>query len=446
MDSMSILGAGLETFAAIIMAAVLYSCLSDTNSSSERDRYIVMMIECSIVMLLLDVPKYFLAGSNVHPGLLHMLAFLTYSACELEVVFYTYYLSVFLGKYFKVSRNVTLTAVVLSIIGAVVWICGIFGELFYRITDDGRFAYTDICWIAVLPAACVVVLNIVHVLRHVKELPYQPIALIVIYSVMPFAGASLIKWLGVAPVHLLTMFVVLLMYLMMHQEENLKSAEQSRQIMLQRAELANSRAKIMMSQIQPHFLYNTLNAIYYLIEKDPATAQKAVTDFSDYLRMNIDTLSTAQPVEFDKELKHIETYLWIEKMRFDDDLNIVYDIRYRDFLVPALAIQPFVENAVKHGLCKKDGGGTLWLRTYKTATGCAVEIEDDGVGFDTSHVEEDTTRSHVGLVNSRHRLEAMLGATVSVDSTVGVGTKIVINIPTGEDEGDRIPGKVIICE
>lgn len=446
MSALSILSTGLEIFAAVVMAAVLYSCLSDTNSASKRDRYIVLMIECSIVMLLADVPTYFLAGNPRHNTLIHLLAFLSYLACEFEAVFYTFYLSAYLTKYLSVPKPMTKAAVIMGAAGAVTWLLAIPGEFFYRLTDEGYFEYTATCWLAVVPTLCIVAMNIGFTMWNARKLPYRPLVLTAIYNVIPFVGVAFLKWWGTAPTYILTMLVIMLMYLMMHQDENLKSAEQSRQIMRQRAELANSRAKIMMSQIQPHFLYNTLNAIYYLIEKDPATAQKAVTDFSDYLRMNIDTLSTAQPVEFGKELKHIETYLWIEKMRFDDELNIVYDIRYKDFLVPALAIQPFVENAVKHGLCKKEGGGTLWLRTYKTVDSCVIEIEDDGVGFDVNSIPEDTERSHVGVVNSRHRLETTIGATIKIESTIGVGTKVTIIIPNENDEGGNIPGKVIICE
>lgn len=446
MDSINLLSAGLEIFAAVVMAAVLYSCLSDTNSFSKRDRYIVLMIECSIVMLLADVPIYFLEGNVKYKSFLHLLAFISYLACEFEAVFFTYYLSAYLAKYVKVPRPITRTAVCLGAAGAVIWVIALFTGFFYTIDDNGFFVYGSHYWLAVVPTLFVIVMNISYTMWHAKKLSYRTLVLTAVYNIVPIVGCAFTKFWGNALVYILTMLVILLMYLMMHQDENLKSAEQSRQIMRQRAELANSRARIMMSQIQPHFLYNTLNAIYFLIEKDPATAQKAVTDFSDYLRMNIDSLSTAQPVEFDKELKHIETYLWIEKMRFDDELNVEYDIRFRDFLVPALAIQPFVENAVKHGICKKDGGGTLSFRTYKTVSGCVIEIEDDGVGFDTSIVPDDDGRTHVGVANSRHRLETMIGAEVVIESTIGVGTKVSIIIPNENDDEDNVPGKVILCE
>lgn len=446
MNTFQILGAGMEIFAAVVMAAVLYSCLSDSNSFSKRDRYIVLMIENSIVMLLMGAPVYFLDGNVRYRVLIHIFSFLSFMACELEAVLFTFYLSAFLTRYVSAPARITPISIGFGVSGAVLWLVGMVCSLFYYIDDSGHLVYTGYYWVAIVPTLLVVILNIGYILLNSGKIPFRPIAITIIYNLVPIIGVAFMKRWGTAMVYLLIMLVVLLMYLMMHQDENIKSAEQSRQIMLQRAELANSRAKIMMSQIQPHFLYNTLNAIYYLIEKDPATAQKAVSDFSDYLRMNIDTLSSAQPVEFEKELKHIETYLWIEKMRFDDELNIEYDIRFKDFLVPALAIQPFVENAVKHGLCKKDGGGTLTLRSYKAADSCVIEVEDDGIGFDTTKIVEDDERSHVGVANSRHRLETTIGAEVRIESEIGVGTKVTIIIPDEVDDGDKIPGKVIICE
>ena len=118
-------------------------------------------------------------------------------------------------------------------------------------------------------------------------------------------------------------------------------------------ELEDSRIAIMLSQMQPHFIHNILNVIYYLIGKDPAAAQGAVSKFSDHLRNNLEAIAQKELIIFRKELNHIHTYLELERLRFGEELSIVYDIEEDGFLLPVLSIQPLVENAVKHGIAKK---------------------------------------------------------------------------------------------
>ena len=126
-------------------------------------------------------------------------------------------------------------------------------------------------------------------------------------------------------------------------------------------ELYESKVKIMVSQIQPHFMYNTLSSIAMLCKIDPDTANKAAITFAQYLRVNMDSLNQTAPIPFEQELEHLKKYLYIEELRFGKKLKIAYDIQAADFLLPQLSIQPLAENAVKHGLSKKRGGGTLTI-------------------------------------------------------------------------------------
>ena len=184
----------------------------------------------------------------------------------------------------------------------------------------------------------------------------------------------------------------------------------------------------MVSQIQPHFLYNALTSIAQLCEKNPSKAKKATIDFSDYLRRNMNSLKEQSPVSFESELKHLETYLSLEKMRFGDDLNIEYDIQTTDFLIPSLTVQPLVENAVKHGVGMKEDGGTVTIATREYDNRFEVIVSDDGVGFDTEKKPDDG-RTHIGMENVRNRLKTMCNAVLNIKSKIGVGTTATITIP-----------------
>ena len=123
-------------------------------------------------------------------------------------------------------------------------------------------------------------------------------------------------------------------------------------------------------------------------------------------------------------MEHVEYYLKIEKARFGEHINVIYSIQCKDFSVPPLTVQPLVDNAVKHGITKKASGGTIKISTFEEDNNYVVEIIDDGVGFDTENTE-----MHVGIENARSRIALMCKGDITVKSTVGVGTRVTIEIP-----------------
>lgn len=189
-------------------------------------------------------------------------------------------------------------------------------------------------------------------------------------------------------------------------------------------QLEAQKNALMISQINPHFVYNTLSTIASMCDTSPKQAKYLTIDFSQYLRRNIDTLTSEELIPFEREMEHVACYLKIEKARFRERLNMIYAVQCKDFSIPPLTVQPLVENAVKHGITKKAEGGTVKISTREEDTCYVIEIIDDGVGFDT-----DNTDNHVGLMNVRNRIGAMCKGELTVKSTVGVGTRVTIEIP-----------------
>ena len=192
------------------------------------------------------------------------------------------------------------------------------------------------------------------------------------------------------------------------------------------AQLAQSRISTMMSQIRPHFIYNTLGSIEQLCSIDPQKAGELVHNFAKYLRGNFRELDNPRPILMSQEMDHVHHYISIENVRFPD-MTFSFEMDSVDFHIPALTIQPIVENAIKHGLMKLPKGGTIRVVSYETDTHYCVLVEDDGAGFDTNELLDE--RKHVGIRNIRERLKAMVGGTLEIESKVGVGTKVLITIP-----------------
>lgn len=200
----------------------------------------------------------------------------------------------------------------------------------------------------------------------------------------------------------------------------------------QEKELVEAKTQIMLSQMQPHFLYNVLTTISSMCEMQNATqARDVVNSFADYLRANLDSLGKERTISFEKELEHIKTYLWLEKIRFEDSLNIVYEIETIDFYVPSLSVQPMVENAVKHGILQKDDPGTVYIKTYETNEDYVIVVKDDGVGFDVNSIQNDTS-THVGIENVCKRLDIICGGSCDIHSEIGKGTVVTLHIPKGD--------------
>ena len=192
------------------------------------------------------------------------------------------------------------------------------------------------------------------------------------------------------------------------------------------AELAESRISTMMSQIRPHFIYNTLGSIEQLCELDPPKAGELVHNFAKYLRGNFGELDNPKPILMSQEMEHVRHYISIEKVRFPD-MTFSFEMKSGDFSLPALTVQPIVENAIKHGLMKLQKGGSIRVISYETDTDYCISVEDDGVGFDTSKLLDE--KEHIGIRNICVRLKVMVGGTLKIESTQGVGTKALITIP-----------------
>ena len=224
--------------------------------------------------------------------------------------------------------------------------------------------------------------------------------------------------------------IALIMYIVIMQN-------QTERYYRQEAENAQLKMDIMLNQIQPHFLYNTLTAIQDLCRNDPAQAEAAIVKFSRYLRGNMDSLRTERAIPFERELKHTKIYLELEQMRFEDKLTVRYDIRCKDFELPPLSLQPIVENAVRHGVRgNADGAGVVTIATREYPDRYEVSVTDDGPGFPPANPLEDSQRPHIGINNVCKRLSRICGGRLKIVSASGRGTTVVIAIPKTNAEAE----------
>ena len=184
----------------------------------------------------------------------------------------------------------------------------------------------------------------------------------------------------------------------------------------------------MVSQIQPHFIFNSLLVIRSLCQEDVDKAVEAINHFSKYLRICLDSLYTERMMPLERELELSENYLYMEKLRFESAISFHKDIETTSFRIPALTIQPILENAVRHGLRKRKQNGSIWLTIRDEENDHVIIVRDNGVGFDINEKKEDG-RTHTGIANVRFRLEYLCNGTLTIKSQPQEGTEVTIRIP-----------------
>ena len=185
------------------------------------------------------------------------------------------------------------------------------------------------------------------------------------------------------------------------------------------------RASIMVLQMRPHFIYNTMTSIYCLCKQDPDLAQRVTLDFTTYLRNNFTAIASEEPIPFSSELEHTRAYLAVEQAYYEDSLFVEYDTPHTMFRVPPLTLQPIVENAVKHGRDPYAGPFHISIRTRHTDDSSEIIVADDGRGVDPV----DDGEPHIALKNIRQRLEIMSGGTLTITPNDGGGTVVTVTIP-----------------
>ncbi|MBQ3264139.1 MAG: histidine kinase [Ruminococcus sp.] len=239
------------------------------------------------------------------------------------------------------------------------------------------------------------ILNIAGLIRRRKKLSKRVFTALLIYLV---PTAVFIIMFMFADVEILVSFWMVLCALTMFGLVLMDNVEQ---YMRQQREIANQRAGIMVLQMRPHFIYNTMMGIYYLCKQDADKAQKVTLDFTTYLRKNFAAIASEDTVPFKDELEHTRAYLAVEQAQFEDSLFVSFDTPHTPFRVPPLTLQPIVENAVKHGMSASSDPIHISVVTRKTDTGSEIIVEDDGPGFNPV----DDNEPHIALNNIRQRLE-----------------------------------------
>ena len=346
-----------------------------------------------------------------------------------STMFYMLFLLMALVHFLKTTKTVgILTVAALGCINGALFIL--------PVVSDVLFYDTLLCWVPLQIVANVILLGCL-----VREITLEKATNRILYSLsllplLSFILDVVMIDLGIWDTGLsselvfFVFFVAAIVMVLNIIPNNINALAKTKELETEKrilnAQLTETRISTMMSQIRPHFIYNTLGSIEQLCELDPPKAGELVHNFAKYLRGNFGELDNPKPILMSQEMEHVHHYINIENVRFPD-MTFSFEMRSEDFSLPALTVQPIVENAIKHGLMKLEKGGSIRVISFETDTDYCISVEDNGVGFDTGKLLDE--KKHIGIRNIRDRLKVMVDGTLEIESTPGVGTKVLIKIP-----------------
>lgn len=437
-NEMRLLNGFLLVFSVLVTLFLLIGSVTDVNRTRTFMKHFIILLISNLFMQLGEAGIWFFGGVPENVTVLKVSALMSFVFSYVLIASYTYCLLYFVREKKTVSllpghiiAGICCFFIILSIVS-------FFNGIFFSYDACGNFVYGPLYGLIRVFDLIGIIWGILFVLRYKKILTLRVTLFLITFTVLPLAAMSLQFLWDPTPEYLATTLSLVVIYILFHGEIANRLIENEKQLAKAEKQLYESRISVMLSQIQPHFLYNSLNAIRGLCRKDPEQAREAIGSFAEYLRGNMDSLNKREPIPFIRELSHIENYLKLEKFRFGDELKVNYDIKEKNFFIPALSVQPLVENAVKHGICEKENGGTLTLKTYRDGEYIVIEVSDDGIGFDAEKlISEDKERSHIGIQNTRERLKQMIGASLTIESLPGKGTVAKIRFIPEENTEDN---------
>ena len=308
-----------------------------------------------------------------------------------------------------------------------------FTEGFYYLTPENRYYRGPLYPLIPVPMLAILLLNFVGTMRRRARLSRKAF-LSFLVAILPMTVTLCVHMFVdiYQLIYICTVLSALSMYGLILSDQIEQDRRQQRKIVLQereiarqQREIAHERASVMVLQMRPHFVYNTLTSIHCLCKLNPQKAQQITMDFSNYLHRNFNAVASDSAILFSRELEHTRAYLAVEQALHDDMLVVDWNTAFTHFRLPPLTLQPIVENAVKHGMDPDAEPLYISIRTRHTDSGAEVTVEDTGPGFDPS----DESKPHAALKNIQQRLAMMCHGKMTISHRKEGGTVVTVTIP-----------------
>lgn len=414
----------LDLYGSAVCLVLLAYLWMNGKTKEKSDRFFIGMCLFNIGMMLGDIPAWAFEGlaQPWYPAVLQIGSVLFFACSAPLLLTFTGYIMEYLPVRMDIRKILWRGAFALCAVQMICSILSFWNGMYFTTGAENIYQRGSWFFLSQLIPFLIFIMDAALILICRRGIPRRDIWVISSYILL-IAVAELIQIFnfGIALINAGATASILIIFINIQSQRELRMEQQEK-------ELTEAQIGIMLSQIQPHFLYNSLTTIRQLCELNPKEAKDAIGDFSRFLRANMDSLTNKAPIPFAQELSHVQHYLNLEQRRFGDRLHVEYEINARDFSIPPLTIQPIAENAVRHGILRREDGGTVKIRSEETDTSYVITVSDNGVGF-SSLPDDKGSRSHVGIANVRKRLLSLCGGTLEFFSAPNTGSTVTMTIP-----------------
>lgn len=414
-----------------VFCLIAASCVNFSYLPSKKEKhYLISLLIVGALLLVSDAFAWYFRGSSKPEAYfwVRFANFMVYMTTDVELGLTTAYISFrTYGEKEYIRHNGYLNACMAVLaVNILALILSQYNQMIYYIDDANIFHRSDYSFIVMVCPAIILVLNFIVLIKKRDKLSKRMFLCMMLCLVLPVLATVYQAFhYGVSYVNIALIIALINLFVNV-------IAEQGETLSREVSKLNDMKVELMLSQIGPHFIYNALSTIKHFCRTDPKQAEETIDDFSIYLRGNLDALTENRIIPFTDELHHVKAYLAVERKRFGERLNVVYDIQESDFMIPALTLQPIVENSVKYGICAQEKGGTVTIQTRKENSEYVVVIQDDGRGFDPEKAATEPSEEHIGIRNVQERLAKMCGGSLTFHTEINRGTIVRITIPVKE--------------
>lgn len=427
MNQMITANIALDIFCILLCLMPILYLTSAHRYKIKLNRYFMGLCISNALMILGDIGDWAIrdSTSSREKILLTVLTILYYISSALVLFFISSYIKEYLKLTKLQSKYFIFTVIILCMVQIILTLISPFTGAIFYINEVG-YQRGNLFLLSQAIPVLNMILCIVCIGINRKKLSARELVFFHLYLLLPPVSMliqTMFRGIGIVSPMITLNMLILFINIQYEQELALRQREK---------ELAELQIDILLSQIQPHFLYNALATISHLCRHDSEQARKAIKEFSMFLRGNMDSLHNRNPIPFEQELTHVMNYLSLEQQRFHNRLRIVYDIRYNNFKIPPLTLQPLVENAVRHGILHREEGGVVTISTDEASDAYIVTISDNGIGIEKAKTFAELDKhAHIGIENVRTRLQTMVHGTVEIKSS-DEGTTVTMRIPKEE--------------
>ena len=422
----ALLHAFAELLVAVALLAPAVSTLMRYHVASIYDKKLLRVLFATIAMLICNCISWLVSPTTGNLLFLRILSFFDYSFAVLASIFFLGYVFCYTEKEHGAEKKIRRVIWAFGIGWIVLRLALLPTNLIYGVTLEGEI-YGPLFLVAELPILVTTVVNAITVIKNRKVLGKEMLISFFAYAVYPLLAGILLVFFSASLTEIAGALCVFLTYCIVHVGQAERNAERE-------IELLQVRSRLLFNQLQPKLIFKALDSVYSLCDEDPEMAQNAVSDFSDYLRINIDTMRLTEPVPFEMERTHTERYISLEKLRYKDRLQVVWDMQDdKTFRIPMLTLQSLVQNAIEHGINMRREGGTITISSRELPKHHEITVSDDGVGFDTrAAVSDSELQNPLGLRGIRTRLATLCNGQLRIRSRPDEGTVATILIPKEE--------------